>query len=153
MSVVASSSRAAPRALLLFAACGPALGSCSGAGALHPVKGQVLHRNKPIAGAVVTFHPKGGDDIKAARPSGYTGEDGFFTVTTGPKTGAPAGDYVVTVVWLKAPEAPKAKKVITTEGPPDAEDLFKGHYADRARSGLTARVKAGTNVLEPFRLD
>ncbi len=132
------------------------LSSCSGSAALNPVKGKVLLKGQPIKGAVVTFHPKGGNEVTAQRPAGVTGDDGTFALTTGTKDGAPAGDYTVTVLWLKAPEAPKGGKkiVINTEAADaDSEDLLKGRYADRARSALTAEVKSGANELQPFALE
>jgi hypothetical protein len=126
--------------------------SCGGAGTLYPARGTVLYRNKPIKGAVVTFHPKGVDDVTAQRPSGVTEEDGSFTLTTGKKSGAPAGDYVVTIVWLKEPEQPTGKKIINTEGPPDPEDLLQGRFADHKKSTITRQVKSGDNKIEPILL-
>jgi hypothetical protein len=128
--------------------------SCSGSGSLYPVEGQVLYKGEPIEKAVVTFHPKGATGVDTQRPSGVTGKDGVFKLGTGTKNGAPAGEYVVTVVWLKEVEPPKgAKKIISTEGPPDAIDQFKGRYAEPARSTLKATVGKSSTKLEPFRLD
>jgi hypothetical protein len=114
----------------------------------------VLYEGKPVEGAVVTFHPKGGDDVKSLRPSGLTDKEGKFTLSTGSKPGAPAGEYVVTVNWHKPVEPPGGKKVMSTEEPPPPPDVFKGKpYADPKTSKLTAKVNSGTNNLEPFRLD
>lgn len=125
--------------------------SCGNSG-LSPVKGKVLYKGAPIKGAVVTLHPKAGDELTAQRPSGVTGEDGSFQLSTGNKPGAPAGDYVVTVVWIKEPEA-KAKKAINTEGPPEPEDQLKGRYADRTNSRLSARISGGPQELDPINLE
>ena len=65
--------------------------SCSSDSGLQPVQGKVLYKNQPIAGALVTFHPKGATDVRTLRPVGMTKEDGTFTLTTGDKEGAPAG--------------------------------------------------------------
>jgi hypothetical protein len=126
--------------------------SCSGAD--NTVHGQVLYQGNLVEGAVVTFHPKGGDDLKAERPSGLTDKEGKFTLSTGSKAGAPVGEYVVTVNWHKPVDAPGKKKVINTESPPPPPDVFQGKpYANAKTSKLTVTVNAGTNNLEPFRLD
>src|SRR5437870_9683877 len=94
--------------------------SCAGKESLNPVQGKLLYKNQPMSGALVTFHPKGADEVSAVRPTGLVKEDGTFTLATGQKEGAPAGDYVVTVIW---PEevGPKGKKVIST-APPESQD-------------------------------
>src|SRR5438874_9694201 len=83
-------------ALLPALAC---LACSSGTDALNPVKGTVRYQGQPAKGVLVTFHPSGGDKVTAIRPTGLTGEDGTFTLTTGPKEGAPAGSYSVTFIW------------------------------------------------------
>jgi hypothetical protein len=128
------------------------LTSCSGG--LQSVSGKVLYKGQPIKGAVVTFHPKAGDEMKTQRPGGVTGEDGTFSLSTGKEPGAAPGDYVVTIIWLKEPEGTAAKpKVIGTEPPPVPDDAFQGRYADRSRSQITATIKPGVNQLEPFKLE
>src|SRR5262245_3096245 len=79
----------------------PVLGclSCSGADSLNPVQGKLLYKGQPMIGALVTFHPKGANDVTTVRPTGLVEPDGTFTLMTGTKEGAPAGDYVVTVIW------------------------------------------------------
>ena len=128
----------------------PALGclSCSGKGGLNHVQGKVLYKNQPLEGAVVTFHPKGGDKFKADRPYGMTKEDGTFTLTTGKEEGAPAGEYVVTLI---CPERVAPKKAFSTELP-ESQDRFKGAYADPATSTFKVEIKQGMNQLEPFQL-
>src|SRR5262245_8983656 len=80
--------------------------ACSG---LHTVRGKVLYQGKPIKNAVVSFHPKN-DDPHALRPTGFTDENGVFTLSTQSNAGAPAGEYLVTVVWLDdSGEGPKPK--------------------------------------------
>jgi hypothetical protein len=129
----------------------PALGclSCSGGGNLNPVQGKVLLKGQPLAGAVVTFHPKGGDGVTGVPSVGRTGKDGTFTLTTGPKDGAPAGSYVVTLICPE--EVPRSKKGFSTE-PPDTRDRFQGAYADRATSKIEVEIKKGANQLDPFDL-
>ena len=97
---------------------------------------------------MVTFHPKGADEVTVVRPVGLTGEDGTFSLTTGPKTGAPVGEYVITII---CPEEVVPKGKIGTEGP-DTQDRFQGVYSDRATSKIEAEIKKGPNQLKPFDL-
>jgi hypothetical protein len=124
--------------------------ACSGGEKLNPVTGTVLHKQQPLKGAVVTFHPKGGSDITTVRPVGLTREDGTFTLSTGQKDGALAGEYVVTII---CPEevTPKGKRGFTTEAP-DSQDRFHGAYANQATSTIKVEIKPGANQLEPFHL-
>jgi hypothetical protein len=131
----------------------PALGclACSGNGeALNPVRGKVTYKNQPARGVLVTFHPEGGDKVTAVRPTGTTGEDGTFTLTSGSKEGAPAGSYVVTFVWPEEVKAKSSKGKISLE-PPDSRDRLQGAYANLAK-GLKIQIKSGPNQLEPFDL-
>jgi hypothetical protein len=136
--------------------------SCSGGPKLNPVKGKVLYKGNPIAGAVVVFHLKGADDLKAVPPTGVTRdvpkveteeglvlseEYGTFTLTTGQKEGAPAGEYVVTITWPK-PNREEGKMSIT---PIETSDQLKGAYANPAK-GFKVEIKNGDNQLEPFNL-
>jgi hypothetical protein len=122
--------------------------SCSGGSGLNPVQGKVLYKDQPLAGAVVTFHPKGADQVTAVPAVGRTKEDGTFTLTTGTKEGAPAGEYVVTII---CPEEPKTTKGFSTEAP-DTPDRFRGAYAKMETSPFKVQIKSGPNTLEPFPL-
>lgn len=121
--------------------------SCSGSGGLNPVQGKVLFRDKPLHGVVLTFHPVGQTDVHTQRPIGLTKEDGTFTVTTGLKEGAPAGQYIVTFTY---PEQPKTKAI--TMEMPETRDRFGGAYANPANSRIKVEIKSGLNQLEPFNL-
>jgi len=126
--------------------------SCGGGGSkLYSVQGKVLQKGEPAKGAVVVFHPKGGDSLTTVRPTGVVDESGTFTLSTAkPADGAAAGEYVVTIVW---PEEPKSTKSFSTEPPPEPPDRLKGRYADRAKSKFSAEVKPGKNQLQPFELE
>jgi hypothetical protein len=121
--------------------------SCSRGPELNPVQGKVLYKNQPLGGVVVTFHPKGANDVTTIRPIGRTSDDGTFTLMTGQKEGASAGEYTVTLICPE--ELPK--KGIST-APPESQDKFKGAYADPGKSTLKVEIKKGPNTLEPFSL-
>jgi hypothetical protein len=125
--------------------------ACSGG--LNTVRGKVLYKGEPIKGAVVAFHPKNDDSAAAFRPTGFTDENGVFTLSTQKDSGAPAGEYRVTVIWLDEPAEPVGSAVSLSQGIPDRPDRLKGRYADPAKSGLTAVIRSGANELEPFKLE
>jgi hypothetical protein len=125
--------------------------SAAGCGdTFRPVKGKILVNGQPAVGAQVMFFPEGKADINYVPPTGTAAEDGTFTLATGGKPGAPAGKYVVTVVW------PDPNKKLTAaekmQGLGDIPDLLKGQYATPDKSKLRAELKGGETVLEPFDL-
>ncbi len=122
--------------------------SCSGGG-LNPVEGKVIYKGQPLDGALVSFHPKGQTDFRTVSSVGYTKNDGTFTLTTGPKDGAPAGEYVVTITCSR--EVKRAGNGISTSLP-ETEDTLQGAYSNRDRSQIHVTVKSGKNKLEPFDL-
>jgi hypothetical protein len=106
---------------------------------VFPVRGKVLVQGKPAAGANVFFVPV---DEPATptdpRPRGEVREDGSFELGMyGAKDGAPAGEYLVIVLW-------------EGEG---GYDRLKGQYSDPTKSKLRVTVKEGTNELPPFQLN
>ncbi|HET6574318.1 MAG TPA: hypothetical protein VFG68_11980 [Fimbriiglobus sp.] len=132
-------------ALLAALACS----SCSSEG-LNPVAGTVLVNGQPAVGATVMFFPEGAKGMNVVPSTGVVGADGTFTLSTGGKTGAPAGRYVVAVTWpdpkVKVSEQQKMMGMA-----PDAPDVLKGRYAGE-KSKLKAEVKSGANKLDPFQL-
>jgi hypothetical protein len=115
------------------------LSSCAGKSGrkpVYPVRGQVFVGDKPAVQAFVVFHPADDEGPQATRPYGHVGTDGsFFLTTYDPGDGAPAGEYLVTIVW-----AP----VVGTEEP---HDRLKGRYRDPKTSELRATVQEGPNEL------
>jgi hypothetical protein len=120
---------------------------------MYPVEGKVLYKGKEISKAVVTFHPKGGDPVTAQRPTGLTGDDGTFKLSTGSVAGAPSGDYIVTFVWLKDPPAGKAPKGMVMGSQPEPIDGFEGAFNDASKSKHTITIKNEANKLAPFNLE
>ena len=134
------------RSVLVALACAVAVG-CGGRGIsaprTAPVSGTVLFKGKPAEGVKVTLHPKFN---MMFTPNGVTGKDGRFILSTAaPVDGAPPGEYSVTFELLRAGAD---KNGLDTE-----LDVWKGKYADPAKSSWKVTIKGGDNVLEPFKLD
>ncbi len=135
-----------PSVTLLLAAAGavgclyPSGGGASGPRAEFPVRGYVFVNGRPAAGALVVFHPEHDPTGRIGpRPQAVVREDGSFGLRTAEASGgAPAGNYVVTVVW-KAGEL--------------GADRLGGLYADPTHPRLTTAVLKGPNDLPPFHLD
>lgn len=117
------------------------LTSCSkddGRKATYPVTGKVLDGSKPLANALVVFHPAGGDGT--LKPHGTTDADGNFKLTTyDGNDGAPAGDYKVTIeLWL------------ALRPDESATNRLPAKFAKPDTSGFTATVKAEPTDLPAF---
>jgi hypothetical protein len=106
--------------------------------------------NKPAVGALVMLFPEGGKEAKYNAPSGTVGEDGTFTLSTAGSPGAPAGKYVVTIIWMEQSSGPggeeKSKGAAKGGG-----DRLKGAYAKADKSKLRAEIN-GETTLESFNL-
>src|SRR5262249_14892195 len=116
--------------------------------ACHPATGQVFYEGKPVAGAVVVFHPQGDKADPKIRHAAETDKEGKFSLTTFKKgDGAPAGDYKVTVVLYE----PKLKEG-EVPGDRPVKSLLPLKYGDPALTPLRATVKAARNELPRFEL-
>jgi hypothetical protein len=112
-----------------------------------PVSGVVKYKGKPLQGIRVTLHSQTESAKSGFIPTGQTGPDGKFSLSTGaPGNGAPPGTYVVT---FEKPEigSPASTKSIETE-----IDAFGGKYSDPAKSQWTVTIEKGENSLQPFEL-
>jgi hypothetical protein len=130
---------------LIFAAVLLLGAACSGGDrkSVYPVKGKVLFKGSPAAGAVVFFHPQDKSEKNAVRPQGTVGPDGTFELTTyALHDGAPAGRYLVTVIWGEpGPRGDDFKK-----------ELLPSRYGSPSTSKLTAEVREGPTEVPPFLL-
>jgi hypothetical protein len=144
---------------LVFASLAVAgLSSCGGANdpKLNPTRGKVLYRGSPPAGALVVFHPADDQSVTAVRPSAEVADDGTFELTTHkPRDGAPAGRYVVTLVWEKAPRAAADPKKLTGMGGGEAKggtNRLPPRYARPDSSPVRREVREGPNDLETIQI-
>jgi hypothetical protein len=126
--------------------------SCSDSERLNPVVGQVLYKNEPLKGVLVTLHPKDKEDLTRDLPVGLTGEDGTFKLVSGQDEGALAGDYIVTFVCSAEIAPPKGTKIMSMGMESQYDDRFKGVYAEKGASKFQVSIQPGPNQLEPFRL-
>ena len=123
-------------ALSLIAVCGCG-GSAEDRTPVFPAKGKVTVAGKAAERAQVVFHPVADAGPNTPRPTGVVGADGTFTLSTYTEgDGAPAGEYVVTVVW---PESASAIGGDADTG----GDRLGGRYANPKTSGLKATVADG----------
>lgn len=143
------STRTILRALLglAFLACV----SCGGGKQYYPVHGKVLVNGKPAEGVLVVFSMVDNPDPEPPRPTAGTKEDGSFEIKTYLtkdrvlKTGAPAGKYVVTCLWLP----PEAAHLGPGQPVPDR---LQGRYMDPKSSTLQVEVPEHAVDLPPFEL-
>ena len=104
----------------------------------HPVQGKVFFDGTPAPGAMLVFHLITDPAKKPVRAADALVEpDGTFTMSTyTANDGAPAGDYVVTVVW--------PKPLYDDLGRPGPNQL-PANYAKIETTPLKATVKSGNN--------
>ncbi|MEY4177772.1 MAG: hypothetical protein RLY70_1346 [Planctomycetota bacterium] len=119
------------------------------------VTGTVKYKGQPVADATVTFFS---DSVPRAA-IGTTDASGRFTLSTfGENDGAVPADYIVTIVKKTSadsgaaydPENPgaaygKAMAGSATGRGATAKDELPAQYANRATSGLSQKVAAGSN--------
>ena len=129
--------------------------SCSGKAKpeVYPVKGTVRFKDKPAGGVVLTFFPVSPSDPLAHPPVAKSEKDGSFVLFTEDQEGAPAGDYIVTAIWMEDKAAPEVKKgeTISMNLVGDPVDKLNGKYRDR-KNGIKVNIKKGPNELEAIKL-
>lgn len=118
--------------------------SCGTNVKLHPVTGQVFFEGEPAEGATVVFHPVNSTP-DSLRPGSIVNKEGKFKLRTYPHgEGAPEGEYLVLITWFAPPGAGKDMA--------NAKSRIPLRYSDAAKSGLTAIVKPGENIIPAFEL-
>lgn len=109
-----------------------------------PVKGKLLVRGRPAAGAMVYFRPEDGSQAEAwgvGFPRARVGADGTFeasTYQTG--DGAPPGEYRLLVEWFDGGPGGGDDEG-ESNASDDAEDRLEGRYMDFTTTPLRATVR------------
>jgi hypothetical protein len=122
-----------------------------GTGPSVQLTGKLTVGGQPAEGATVILHPIGAD-IDGVRPAGTTDASGNFSLTTAAGEPVPAGDYTVTVVWMKLLGSATRPGERTTSADERFEDRLKGRYATPQKSDLRVSVAAKQSVLQPIEL-
>jgi hypothetical protein len=123
---------------------------CSKSQSLNKVEGKVLHKGKPLAGALVVLHPEA-SGVTQQTATALSSQDGSFSLSTGQVEGVAPGSYTVTVT-CPVPVKTESGGGMAMGGPVDTEDSLKGAYANRETSQIKVTIKDGPNQLEPFDL-
>ncbi len=129
-----------------LAGCGSASAGPK-AESLAPVKGCVTLDNKPLEGATVFFVPQASKMGDGA--FGITDASGNYEATSGGATGAPLGNYKVTVSRLVDPTGKPV--VATLETPPanlGARESIPPKFSDHAVSTLKCTVATGGGTFD-----
>jgi hypothetical protein len=101
---------------------------------VHPVTGKVLFEGQPPFQALVRLYSADESLPNSVHPYGSVGADGTFKIRTyALDDGAPAGQYVVTVVLYQG-------------GNEDGQNLLPVVYSNAETSPLQLEVKAGQNA-------
>ncbi|HEX3147777.1 MAG TPA: hypothetical protein VHR66_06810 [Gemmataceae bacterium] len=115
------------------------------AASVYPVQGSLVIDDRPAVSARVAFHPID-PSVNAFCPVGIVGPDGSFHLTTRTADdGAPAGDYIVTVIWYK--DGVTIDECGCSGVDPLTHDRLHGLYADAATSTLRAKVLPQSNEI------
>jgi hypothetical protein len=142
-SLVGRAGIGAAFAVTLLACCG-----CSGEPRTYPVRGKVLYKGQPAAGAKVIFEPKNNSDPRALRPTATVIADGSFTLSSRePGDGAPAGEYAVLLIW---PDEPARGRGLAVKQP--SRDRLRGAYSNPDKPLRQVQITEGNNELPAFEL-
>lgn len=99
------------------------------------VSGAVTLDGQPLTLGIVTFHPQSSGPLA----TGQIQADGNYHLETGTDEGLAVGSYLVTV------EATEVSPPVNNQTEAIPKLLTPEKYRDKAKSGLTAEVKAGSN--------
>lgn len=126
---------------------------CGGSGPEHPavgkVKGKVLFKGEPLAGATITFYGPG-SGIASTGVSNDAGEFELTTYETG--DGAPVGENTVTVSKYEGGEVASIDPTKMAAGGPDVsmtpgstkppKSVIPEHYSNVASTPLKVTIEA-----------
>lgn len=110
---------------------------------VHPVSGRITLDSQPLPNAMIVLHPKDKSNPKHISSRAQTDAQGNFKVSTYDQgDGAPAGDYVVTVLFHRATETP--------DGVVPGPNLLSPQIASPDTSDIQVKVAEGQNELQPI---
>ena len=110
-----------------------------------PVSGRLFIRHQLVPGAYVVFHPVDRSSCQGRCAVALTDADGSFRLSTRERSdGAPAGDYIVTVIW---PDYACPIDECEVTGSLSKHDRLRGRFADPATSPLFATVLPEVNYV------
>ena len=122
--------------------------SCSGPKRkqTYPAEGTLLINGHPAGGVTVFLYSTDPSETEPTRPFATTNPDGTFVLTTSAANdGAPAGEYIVTLLY-----EPLDSPLARAKGKPPT---FDKKYGDPKTSPLRATIEAKPgNVLQPIKL-
>ena len=125
--------------LLLLAGCQPSNEP------MTLVRGKVLYKGAPAAGAFVFLIRQGDSPLEEKSVMAVVQEDGSFTMVCDAKgKGAPPGTYAVLIQW---PDADRTKSLAHKD-----PDRLLGRYADPKNPGWHVEIKTQANELSAFEL-
>ncbi|MFY7877228.1 MAG: hypothetical protein ACOVQM_17365 [Pirellula sp.] len=115
----------------------------------YPATGKVTVGGKPVAGAMVVFHPVDKAKFKWEElPQAVTNEQGEYSLYTYTSNdGAPAADYTVGIALV--PVADEGEDQVKLE---KNRIILPARFADPKTSGLTAKVETKATVIQTFDL-
>ncbi len=133
--------------VIVSAALVPFIAGCGDSGPkLHPVSGTVTLEGKPLPNAGVMFFPRGATLGNAC--VGITDADGKYTLKPEGRggTGAPEGEFAVTISKMKDP--PPGKPGESAPAETGLEETLSPKYWDSAITILSAKVPAGGTTVD-----
>lgn len=129
-------------ALILVVGCGKAVERETVP--VFPASGAITFRGQPIPGASITLHPVTPVE-NVPKPRANVAKDGTFNLRTyGAETGAPEGEYKVTVLWYK----PIKNGPDFTSGP----NVIPPKYTQPETTDIQVRIAAEQNNLPTIQL-
>lgn len=112
---------------------------------VYRARGLVEYQGKPLQGATVVFHPRGGASSSARAAAGVTDASGRFVLTTlKPGDGGSAGPYAVTIqksmLVTRGGKVPKPNEFGDILEPTIEKPLIPEKYFSPETSGLAAEI-------------